>query len=125
MILVTKTSFAVVHATTISLSECYVNNFFTTIDSSKSNFYNISKLYLEHPYLNLDSTLFERKTNETTIVSTTGTRYGSDKEESSPKLLANNCLVEDVNTHLDFQLLLRQTELKTTKINFRATLKEL
>ena len=28
-------------------------------------------------------------------------------------------------THLDFQLPLQQTELKTAKINFRATLKEL
>ena len=44
-------------------------HFFTVIDSSKSNFYNISKLFLEHPYLNLYSTLFESKTNETTIVS--------------------------------------------------------
>ena len=44
-------------------------HFFTVIDSSKSNFYNISKLFLEHPYLNLYSTLYESKTNETTIVS--------------------------------------------------------
>ena len=98
---------------------------FTVIDSSKSKFYNISKLFLEHSYLNLDSALFERKTNEPTIVSHTETKYGSHKEESLPKLLENDCPVEDVNTHMDFQLPLRQAELKTAKINFRATLKEL
>ena len=96
---------------------------FTVIDSSKSK--NISKLFLEHSYLNLDSALFERKTNETTIVSNTETKYGSHKEESLPKLLENDCPVEDVNTHMDFQLLLRQAELKTAKISFPATLKEL
>ena len=40
-------------------------HFFTVIGSSKSNLCNISKLFLEHPYINLDSVLFERKTNET------------------------------------------------------------
>ena len=79
-------------------------HFFTVIDSLKSNFYNISKLFLEHPYINLDSALFERKTNETTIVSNTERKYGNHKEESSPKLLENDCPVEDVNTHMDFQL---------------------
>ena len=98
-------------------------HFFTVIDSSKSNFYNISKLFLEHQYLNLDSTLFESRSNETTIVSNTETKYGSHKEESSLKLQENDCPVEDPNTHLDFQLPLRQTELKTAKINFRASLK--
>ena len=32
-------------------------HFFIVVDSSKSNFYNISKPFLEHPYLNLDSAL--------------------------------------------------------------------
>ena len=100
-------------------------HFFTVIDSSKSNFSNISKLFLEHPYINLDSALFERKTNESTILSNTETKYGNHKEESSPKLLENDCPVEDVSTHMDFQLPLQQTELKTAKINFGATLKEL
>ena len=100
-------------------------HFFTVIDSSRSNFHNISKLFLEHPYINLDSALFERKTNEKTIVSNTETKFGNHKEESSPKLLENDCPVEDVNAHMDFQLPLRQTELKTAKINFRVTLKEL
>ena len=100
-------------------------HFFTVIDRSKSNFSNISKLFLEHPYIKLDSALFERKTNETTTVSNTETKYGNHKEENSPKLLENDCPVEDANTHMDFQLPLRQTELKTARINFRATLKEL
>ena len=72
----TKTGFAVVR--------------FTVIASSKSNFYNISKLFLEHPCVNLDSVLLERKTNETTIVSNTETKYGSHKEKCSPKLLEDN-----------------------------------
>ena len=100
-------------------------HFVTVIDSSKSNFYNISKLFLEYPCLNLDSALFERKINKTTIVSNTETKYGSLKEESSPKLLENDCSVQDVNAHVDFQLPLRQIELKTAKIKFWAALKEL
>ena len=79
-------------------------HFFTVIDSSKSNFHKISKLFLKHPYINLDSALFERKTNETTTVSNTETKYGNHKEESSPKLLESDCPVEDVNNHMDFQL---------------------
>ena len=110
---------------TMGVTECYVNIFFIVVDSSKSNFFNMLKLFLGHPCLNLDSTLFESKTNETTIVSNTETKYGSHKEESSPKLLENDCPVEDVNTHIDFQLPLWQTELKIAKINLRATLKEL
>ena len=52
-------------------------------------------------------------------------KYGSHKEESLLKLLENDCPVEDANTHIDFQLTLQQIELKTAKINFRASLKEL
>ena len=107
------------------LNKMLCKHFFSVIDNSKSNLYNISKLLLEHPYKNLDSTLFERETYETTLLSNTETKYGNHKEESSPKLLENDCPVEDANTHVDFQLPLRQTELKTAKINFRATLKEL
>ena len=36
-------------------------HFFTVIDSSKSNFYNISKLFLERPYINLHSALFKKR----------------------------------------------------------------
>ena len=82
-------------------------HFFTVIDNSESNFYNISKLFLEHPYINLDSALYERKTNKTTIVSNTETKHGNHKEESPPKLLENDCPVEDVSTHMVFQLPLR------------------
>ena len=85
-------------------------HFFTVIDS-------VIELFLEHPCINLDSALFERKTNETTIVSNTETKYGNHKEESSPKLLENDCPVEDVNNHMDFQLPLRQT-VKNSKDKF-------
>ena len=50
-------------------------------------------------------------------------KYSSHKEESLLKLLENDCPVEDANTHIDFQLTLQQIELKTAKINFRASLK--
>ena len=50
-------------------------------------------------------------------------KYGSHKEESLLKLLENDYPVEDANTHIDFQLTLQQIELKTAKINFRASLK--
>ena len=65
-------------------------HFFTLTDSSLSNFYSVSNPYLEHPNLNLDSTLFERKTNETTMVHNTERKYGSHKEQTSPKLLEND-----------------------------------
>ena len=111
-----KPGFVVAHAMTIGVTECY---------SLKSNWYNISKLLLEHPYINLGSALFERKTYANTLVSNTETKYGNHKEESSPKLLENDCPVVDVNNHIDFQLPFRQAELKIAKINFHATLKEL
>ena len=65
-------------------------HFFTLSDSSKSNFHSVSNSYLEHPNLNLDSILFERKTNETTMVHNTERKYGSHKEQTSPKLLEND-----------------------------------
>ena len=101
-------------------------HFFTAIDSSRSNFYNISKLFLEHPYINLNSALFERKINhKTTLVSNTEAKYGNHEEESSPKLLKNDCPVEEVNNHVDFKLPLQQSGLKAVKMNFWTTLKEL
>ena len=85
----------------------------------------MSKLLLEHLCINLDSALFERKTYTNTLVSNTETKYGNHKEETSPKLLQNDCSVIDVNNHIDFQLPFQQAELKIAKINFHATLKEL
>ena len=114
--LMIKTGFVVVHATTIGVTECY---------SSNSNLCNMSKLLLQHLYINLDSVLFERKTYANTLVSNTETKYGNHKEESLPKLIQNHCQVEDLNNHIDFQLPFRQAELKIAKINFCAALKEL
>ena len=104
-----KNGFAVVHGTNIGVTEWY---------SEKSNLYNTPKLLLEHPYKNLDSSLFETKTYETTLVSNTDIKYDNHKEESLPKLLEKDFSVGDANNHLDFQLPLRQAELDKAKIDF-------
>ena len=108
MTFVIKNGFAVVHGTNIGVTEWY---------SEKSNLYNTPKLLLEHPYKNLDSSLFETKTYETTLVSNTE-KYDNHKEESLAKLLEIDCSVGDANNHIDFQLPLPQAEIKKAKINF-------
>ena len=111
-----KNGFVIVHGINIDVTEWY---------GEKSNLYNTPKLLLEHPCKNLDSSLFETKTYETTLVSNTEIKYDNHKEESLPRLLEIDCSVGDANNHIDFQLPLRQAKIKKAKINFWATLKVL